>query len=407
MKLAVLTADYWPNIGGIAAHIGHLARALSRKGLEVTIYNFTDQSHLERAEEDAGVRVFRFAQRHMASRWRRWDEIYRLARQVKHHFAATRPDLVHFHTCNVDGLILRWGPRNTPRVFTNHTAQYLDMWEKPVGRLKLRVLIPPCHAVIAPSRELAQKSRFLRVPPASIFYIPNGVDIESYDGQHGRNEIRERFGIKPEEPTILCARRFDPKNGLIYFSREICRILRDYPSAQILFVGDGPPHEKQRIFDCIRSACVESRVKFAGAVPNHEMPAYYAAADVSVIPSLQEATSLTCLESMASGVPVVATTVGGLPELITHEKEGLLVPPADSTALAMAILTLLGHPEWRRTLGEAGRRKAGAEYSWEQIADRTIKVYEDVLRAARMTHGAESRNDPAKASAIQSPGGAA
>ncbi len=313
MKLAILTADYWPNIGGIAAHIGHLARALSQKGLKVAIYNFTDQSHLQSAEEDAGIRIFRFTQRHMASRWRRWGEIYCLAQQVKNIFAKAQPDLVHFHTCNVDGLILRWGSRNLPRVFTNHTSQYLEMWERPLGRLKLRALIPPCHAVIAPSRELAEKSRFLRVRPADIHYIPNGVDIEAYDGHTGGNKIRERFRIKPQAPIILSARRFDPKNGLIYFAEAIPKILRESPTAQILFVGDGDPEEKQRIFECIRSAGVASRVKFTGAVPNHEMPAYYAAADVSVIPSLREATSLTCLESMASGTPVVATSVGGLP----------------------------------------------------------------------------------------------
>jgi glycosyltransferase involved in cell wall biosynthesis len=397
MKLAILTSDYWPNIGGVAAHIGHLTQALARKGLEVTIYNFVEQNNLESAEEVAGVRVLRFTLRHLASPWRRYGEIYHLAQEVKRAFAMARPDLAHFHTCNVDGLILRWGPRNTPKVFTNHTAQYLEMWEKPLGRLRIRLKIPPCDAVIAPSRELAEKSRFLRVRPSNIHYIPNGVDTETYDGHCGGDEIRQRFGIEPQELIVLCARRFDPKNGLIYFARGIPAILRGCPSAQILFVGDGNAEEKRKILDCVRSAGVASRVKFAGSVPNHEMPAYYAAANLSVIPSLLEATSLTCLESMASKVPVVATDVGGLPELITHEKEGLLVPPRDTNGLVASILELLHDPDRRRVLGEEGRKKVVAEYSWGRIAQRTIAVYEQVLREAGMIHRAESRTHAAEA----------
>jgi hypothetical protein len=277
------------------------------------------------------------------------------------------------------------------------------MWERSVGRLKLRALIPHCNAVIAPSRELAEKSQFLRVLPEHIHYIPNGVDTEAYDGRTGRDTVRERFQIEPQTPIVLSARRFDPKNGLIFFAKAIPKIIREFPTAQILFVGDGAPEEKRRIVDCIESAGVAAKVKFAGAVPNCEMHAYYAAADICVIPSLREATSLTCLESMASGIPVVATAVGGLPELVTHELEGLLVPPSDSDALATSILTLLLDKGRRRTMGEAGRRKVLREYSWDHIAERTIVVFEDVLRGARLANNPELCRHAAKASAVRSP----
>lgn len=372
-NVAMLTSDYWPNIGGIAAHVGHLSRALVRQGIRVTIYNFTEREDLPIEESDLGVRILRFIQRRPRSRWRRGAEIHRLASCVASIFADSAPDVAHFHTLS-EGLILRLGPRRIPRIFTNHTSEFLEMWESPLRRARLRLTIPRCEAVIAPSKELAEKSSILKVRQSRIHYIPNGVDTNAFPGVDG-HEVRERFGIGPDEPVVLCARRFVPKNGLIYFARAISRIVRRVPSARMLFVGGGDPDYTRLVAECVGADGARDRTIFAGPVPSEHMPRYYSAADISVIPSLREATSLTCLESMASCLPVVATDIGGLPELVTDGREGLIVPSEDPVSLGSAIVRLLKDLPRRKAMGRAGREKVVAEYSWDRVAEMTSHVY--------------------------------
>ena len=114
------------------------------------------------------------------------------------------------------------------------------------------------------------------------------------------------------------------------------------------------------------------------------MVSLYQACEISVLPSLVEATSLTALESMSSGCAVVATEVGGLPELLEHEKTGLLVPPAHSSALAAALSSLLRSPELRERLGLQAREAVMERFQWSQIAQKTLDIYRGLLAGSSL-----------------------
>jgi glycosyltransferase involved in cell wall biosynthesis len=125
-------------------------------------------------------------------------------------------------------------------------------------------------------------------------------------------------------------------------------------------------------------------VIFAGNHDNDSLPAFYADADIVAIPSLKEATSIAGLEAMASARAVVATNVGGLPEIIEDGVSGLLVPPRDPEALSVAIKRLLEMPELRKQLGLAARSSVERKFTWEQVANETTRAYE---RAIAVWHG--------------------
>jgi type III pantothenate kinase len=134
----------------------------------------------------------------------------------------------------------------------------------------------------------------------------------------------------------------------------------------------------------VRDLGVADSVIFAGSQDNRDLPEFYAAADIVAIPSLKEATSIAGLEAMASACAVVATNVGGLPEIIEDGVTGLLVPPRDPAALSLAITRLVETPALRKHLGLAARARVERSFTWEQVANETTKAYE---RAIAVWHG--------------------
>ena len=144
---------------------------------------------------------------------------------------------------------------------------------------------------------------------------------------------------------------------------------------RIVIAGEGP--ERQGMETAFAEAGLSDRVLFLGSVPNAEMPEVYNAADIAVLPSHMEATSIGGLEAMACGVSLVGTAVGGIPDLITEGVTGRLVRARDPEALATGIRYLIKNPERSRAFGVAARQKVVSQFSWPQIARRTLKILQE------------------------------
>jgi glycosyltransferase involved in cell wall biosynthesis len=188
--------------------------------------------------------------------------------------------------------------------------------------------------------------------------IPNGVDAESFNqGVKGC--------LESEGPVILTARRLVKKNGLEYLIRAMDYLVGE---CRLVIIGDGP--ERRRLMDLARGS---GDIEFLGTVPHAEMPTYIASADVAVVPSIIEASSLFMLEAMAMAKPVVASDVGGLPEALGGA--GVLVQPMDPEGLALAIKELLSDPGRMKSLGNSGRERVKENFTWQKIAERVDCEY--------------------------------
>jgi glycosyltransferase involved in cell wall biosynthesis len=195
-------------------------------------------------------------------------------------------------------------------------------------------------------------------------------------GRIGRAEARSQLGLREDDFVVLLARRFEAKNGLRYFARALGPILASVPNAIALFCGpDYDGIELSATQGILAESRAGRRARFEGSVPNSEMFRYYAAADISVLPSLIEATSIAALESMASGVPVVATSVGGLPQLIDDGRTGILVPPRNPAALAEAVVRLWRDDALRESLAVSAIDLVHHQFAWERIAQLTEEQY--------------------------------
>ena len=215
--------------------------------------------------------------------------------------------------------------------------------------------------------------------------IPNAVDTDAFSPKTDdqRIESRKTLGLPSDLFVILCPRRLVAKNGVSYCVKSIPLLSNKGHNVLLVLAGDGP--ERKAVEELVNSGRLNDRTTLAGSVPHDRMPAYYAAADAVVIPSVlsagvEEATSLSMLEGMSSGRPVVVTDVGGLKETVKDHQTGLIVRQADPAAIAGAIHELIKDKQLGARLGTAAREYVVGNHSYIAHAKHVLEEYE---RAAR------------------------
>ncbi|MBA4374050.1 MAG: hypothetical protein C0402_14460 [Thermodesulfovibrio sp.] len=208
--------------------------------------------------------------------------------------------------------------------------------------------------------------------------ITNGVPVEKIRKYlPERESTRLEIGYLPDDLVIGFAGRLHPEKGLIFLVKAFQEICRRHPRARLLIVGDGP--ELQTVRQAGTEMGLDNRIRFTGRVePVYRM---YAAMDIFVMPSIcQEAFGFAAAEAMAMGRPVIASAAGGLTELLTHEIDGLLVPPGDADALTAALLRLIENPADLQRFSSAGQEKITRLFSDTIQGDRMHDLVRDIMQ---------------------------
>ena len=237
----------------------------------------------------------------------------------------------------------------------------VSAYEQTIGRLTLFA----SEHVIAVSSAVAEHARRLGRGDRPMTVIPNGVDTAVF---HPSPEPR------PLGKTVLFVGRLVSNKGPQTLVEAAPEVLKRHQDARFLFLGEGPLHKALR--RRTRSLGIDQNVAFLGT--RSDVAEIMRGAALLARPSTLEGMPLTVLEGMASGLPVVATPVGGTPELVSDGVNGRLVPPGDSNALASRIIELLDDPHLAAEMGRHGRQRAAAGYTWERVIARTEAVYAQV-----------------------------
>ena len=221
-------------------------------------------------------------------------------------------------------------------------------------------------------------ARWLSIDAESIFYNPNGLDPAAYlKGENASaNDLRQSLNIPANSPLILTLARYAPQKAPETMLDVFTRVLESRPHCRYLVAGSGMTAD-QEMGEHVRARGLEDRVHLLGVQSN--VAALLKAADVFLLPSRFEGFPNVLMEAMAMGLPVVASNVGGCPDLVRHGQDGFLHEWEDQGGMAQSVLALLADAELSQRLGKSGRQRVLEEFSLQKLGDRTLKRYEDLL----------------------------
>jgi D-inositol-3-phosphate glycosyltransferase len=250
--------------------------------------------------------------------------------------------------------------------------------------------------VVSTSPQEQEHLRSLVSPKGNIEIIPCGTDIHRF-GSISRTEARQQLGIEPEAKVVFYVGRFDRRKGIETLVRAVGRSqLRDQNLKLIVGGGSRPGYsdgiERDRIEEIVAELGLTEITRFPGRLGEVELPIYYAASDVCVTPSHYEPFGLVAIEAMASGIPVIASDVGGFQFTVIPEETGLLVPVKDDAAFAVAIDRILTEPGLGDRLGQAARTRVEQCFSWDGVASQLSDLYGRLLTVQAASQRASQSN---------------
>jgi glycosyltransferase involved in cell wall biosynthesis len=293
-------------------------------------------------------------------------------------------DLVHtqLEFANILGTISAKCLR-LPSVCTIHVMPSLDIKTKSKLHQKLEwfVLKYFCDRVISVSEEAREYHLHISgAYPDQVATIYNGIDLSGFlslDWELERVNVREELGIPMDAKVLTTVAVLRPQKGIQYMIRALPAVLASNPNAYYLIVGDGP--HRSTLIEEVRKAKVNDRVIFAGM--RKDVPRLLSASDIFVLPTLTEALPTVLAEAMAAKLPIVASRVGGIPEMINNKQNGCLVEPEDLAGLANACMHLLNDAKERATLGAEGWNIVNQKFNIERQVDKLEELYMNQLRA--------------------------
>ena len=304
-----------------------------------------------------------------------WQQGFRpgVGRQLAHLAAAHDTRLLHCHQYSpfVYGCLARvWRP-SLRLVYTEHGR----LSDAPPPRK--RQLVNPWLArlagpIVSVSHELREYMRQARFPADAVSVVHNGIEAGAAPSAAARARARATLGVTSRAPVIATVARLDPVKDLTTLLDAFAHVVRAVPAAQLVIAGDGP--ERLRLEGRAAQPDLAGRVVFLGY--RADVRSWLPGVDVYVNSSISEGVSITILEAMAAGVPVIATAVGGTPEVITSTDVGVLVPARDPAALAHATTSLLDRVETRRALGAAGRGRLQSAFTLDRMVDAYVALYD-------------------------------
>lgn len=403
MNILLLTNEYPPHIyGGAGVHVDHLVRemALCDNGHHrLQILCFGNQREKSPAKTVTGIGP---AEALAAAKLRQPKLLDALYRNIVMAGSVEATDVVHCHTwyTHLAGCLIKQ-LLQIPLVVTTHSLEPSRPWKKEqlgngyyaAGWLEKTALLN-ADRIIAVSRAMQDDILNLYdAAPEKVQVIHNGIDVEIYRPTRNTTFLEE-YGIDPNTPYILFVGRVTRQKGIVHLLRALHHVEAAYQIVLCAGAADTPEIEEEvnAGIAAVRADTPNQVVWIREMVPVDRLVTLYSHAAVFVCPSVYEPFGIINLEAMACGTPVVASAVGGIPEVVIQEKTGLLVPfeTAGTAAaepknpqrfardLAAAIDTLMRSPEKRVAMGKAARLRVEEHFSWKSIARRTLATYAEL-----------------------------
>lgn len=382
-RVCLVTHYFPPHKGGIEQVSFEQSKRLTEMGYQIDV--LTSKYEGRDTNPVKGIKIYHYPSLNVAKRFGVPYPIisFKAYKMFTKHIA--KCDLVHAHghvymSSYLAGMVAK--RLKKPFIVTQHNTfidyrSFLNIVEELNDQVIGKPVLKQADRITTVSKETMKYVLRLGADKTKTQVIYNGVDIDTFRPAN-KQESRTKLGLPKNRKIVLSVRRLVYKNGLGTLIESVPKVAQQHPDVLFVLAGKGP--SRKLIEDRIKELGISRNIKLAGFVPDELLPAYYDAADIFMLPSASgEGLPLVLLEAMACGVPVIATAVGGTPEILKHNKNGILVPPLNAEAMAEATSKLLSKTERATTLGEEARRNVEDNYTWTENVRRLQAIYREFV----------------------------
>jgi len=375
MKILVHSTDFLPNDGGAAVFVHNICLQLCRLGHQVDVLTLV-RDNSDAIDQKQPYRVFRY------STFKRLASLVPMMKVLSLHHR-NHYDLIfagHFGTTCFIGEIILKKVFNIPFVVLSHGN---DVWKFSINtyldKIFARIVFNNSSLILANSNFTAK--RILEMGyKIKIKILWPGVDENQFHPNVSCTEVRSKYDLVGKK-VLLTVVRLVPVKNVGNVLKALCKVVEQVPEVRYLVVGDGPVRdqlEKHR-----DELGLHAYVYFLGNVEHEQLPMFYCASDVFVMPSCKtkgavETFGISLIEASACGKPVIGGQSGGIVEAVINGKTGLLVDPDNSDDIASAIIQLLTDQEFAAQLGQNGRERIERELSWDKMGEKLGKYLESI-----------------------------
>ena len=395
VKVCFLSPEYLPLSGGTGAYVYYLSNELMKRGFSACIVTGYDESRDIKINEQH--RIF-FLKTFKAPVVKSFLFAAAASRKLSSIRGSFPVDIAHVNLPLVPSFAVPTGFGKTliSTVHSTWKGEAEAIKGEPYSRLNsnekfmvsfnwlLRVfeekMLERSNRIIAVSdftrRELLQ---YYKVKEDKIRVIHNGVDVNKFKPTNDRPKAKAELGFNPEDTAILSVGRLYARKGLFTLIESMPLVTRKFKNAKFIIAGKGLSNEMKKLMSYAAKLRVKDSIVFTGYFPDKKLPRLYQAADIFVFSTFYENLPFAVLEALSTGLPVVTTGVGGIPEMIEDGKNGFLVEPSNPEELADKILYYLGHSAVASEMALRARETVENQFDWRLVVKKVVKVYDEAL----------------------------
>jgi glycosyltransferase involved in cell wall biosynthesis len=394
-KVCFISPEYWPLSGGTGAYVYYLSNALLKNGYKIYVVTGSNQAQDIQVNPQLDVSFLKIPKIPIV-------KSFMLAAASNRKLGTVR------NTANVDithpqlpltpnfAVPPNFGKALVCTVHSTWKGEAEAIKGEPFSRLNANEKFLVSfnwflrffeEGMLARARKIIAVSHFTKweltnyykIPTNKIRVIHNGVDVNKFKPAADKRRVKTELGFNPDDLAIVSVGRLYARKGLFTLIESMPVVIKRFPTAKFIISGKGQSDEMHKLIAHAERLGVKNNIVFTGYYPDKKLPLLYQAADVFAFSTFYEHHPFAVLEALATGLPVVTTTVGGIPETINSGKNGFLVEPFNPRQFSEKILYLLEHPTFAAEMGAMARKAIVEKYDWRIVVKDAMKVYDEAL----------------------------
>ena len=394
-SVCFVSPEYWPLSGGTGAYVYYLSNELLKNGYRIYVVTGSNQTVDVTVNEQLKVFFLKIPRTPIVKSFLLAANSYRKLNNERPNIDV---DITHVNLPLTPNFAVppNFGKATICTVHSTWKGEAEAIRGEPFSRLNanekfmvslnwfLRIfeekMLERAKKIIAVSHFTKKElTEYYQIPESKIRVIHNGVDIKKFQPAQDKRKIKSELGFNPDDLLILSVGRLYARKGLFTLIDSMPPIMKRFKNAKFVVSGKGQSDEMHKLIAHAEKVGVKDNLIFTGYYPDKKLPRLYQAADVFAFSTFYEHHPFAVLEALASGLPVVTTWVGGIPETIESGKNGFLVEPFNVKQFSDRILFLLEHPAEAAEMGQRARKTIVDQYDWRIVVKDAMEVYDEVL----------------------------